>query len=61
MHSKTFICEGVQSYKNYLCILVDSMHSKPSFVEVFELEKITTLVGEFYACQKLKLLTKCRL
>jgi hypothetical protein len=33
---KTFIYEGVQTCKNYLCILVDSMHSKASFVEMFE-------------------------
>jgi len=41
MYFKTFICQGVPTCKNYPCILVDSMHSKPSFHKVFRLMKIT--------------------
>jgi hypothetical protein len=39
--SKPLICYVVGTCKKYLCTLVHSMHSKPSFVEVFELAKIT--------------------
>jgi hypothetical protein len=35
---KTFICQNVQTCKNYLCILVDSMHSQASFIEMFKLK-----------------------
>jgi hypothetical protein len=40
MHSKSLICKGVPTWKNYLYLLANWMHFKSLFIKLLQLESI---------------------